>query len=76
VGVHVTGRATHVDDAALRERVATALHDKYSRFRTAREQMPDATRAHYDTAAGTIEIVADDRMLSWDNARLFTEERG
>jgi PPOX class probable F420-dependent enzyme len=75
VGVHVTGRATYVDDETLRERVAIALHDKYSRFRTRREQMPDATRAHYDTAVGTIEIVPDDRILSWDNARLFVEER-
>jgi PPOX class probable F420-dependent enzyme len=76
VGVHVTGRATNVDDAALRERVAGALDEKYSRFRLPREQMPDATRTHYETAVTTIEIVPDDRILSWDNARLFAVERG
>ena len=36
--------------------------------------MPDATRAHYETAVTTIEIVPDDRILSWDNARLFAPD--
>ena len=36
--------------------------------------MPSATRAHYETQTATIEIVPDDRILSWDNARLFAPE--
>ena len=51
--------------------VATALADKYGRFRTPRDQMPDATRAQYETTVSTIEITPDDRILSWDNARLY-----
>ncbi len=76
VGVHVTGRAAIVEDAGLAERVAAALHEKYSRFRIPRAEMPDATRGHYETAVTTIEIVANDRILSWDNARLFAPEPG
>jgi nitroimidazol reductase NimA-like FMN-containing flavoprotein (pyridoxamine 5'-phosphate oxidase superfamily) len=72
VGVHLTGTAAVVEDAALVERVASALHEKYDRFRTPREEMPVATRSQYETAATTIEIRPDERILSWDNARLFS----
>jgi PPOX class probable F420-dependent enzyme len=69
-GVHLTGRAVVVDDTELLQRIGSAMHDKYGPFRTPRDTMPDATRAHYETEATTIEIIADDRVLSWDNARL------
>jgi PPOX class probable F420-dependent enzyme len=69
-GVHLTGRANDVDDPDLLARVHLALDAKYATFRTPRAAMPDATRAHYDTEVTTVEIVADDRVLSWDNARL------
>jgi PPOX class probable F420-dependent enzyme len=72
VGVHVTGRARVVDDPELLDRVSAALHEKYSQFRTPRETMPAPTRAHYETALATIGIVPDDRILTWDNSRLFT----
>jgi PPOX class probable F420-dependent enzyme len=75
-GVHVTGQARVVDDSALCARVAVALHEKYSRFRTPREQMPDSTRAYYDTGSTTIEIVPDERVLSWENARVVRREPG
>ena len=71
IGVHLTGAARVVNDAKLLERVAAALAGKYDRFRTPRDQMPDATRAHYETDVTTIEITPDDRILSWENARLF-----
>lgn len=71
LGVHLTGTARIVDDADLLERVATALTDKYGRFRTPRDQMPDATRARYEATVTTIEITPDERILSWENARLF-----
>jgi len=68
--VHLTGRAAIVDDPELLETVAAAMHAKYGAFRTPREAMPDETRAHYEVRATTIEIVADERILNWDNARL------
>ncbi len=73
VGVQITGRATIVEDAALAEKVAAALHEKYARFRTPRADMPGATRARYDVEVSTIELVPDGRILSWNNARLFAE---
>jgi PPOX class probable F420-dependent enzyme len=71
VGVHLTGTAAIVDDTELLERVAAALAEKYGGFRTPRDQMPDATRANYETAVTTLAITPDDRILSWENARLF-----
>jgi len=73
-GVHLTGTARFVDDDARAERVAAALAEKYDGFRIAREEMPDPTRAHYDTSVATIEITPDDRILSWENSRLFEPE--
>jgi PPOX class probable F420-dependent enzyme len=69
-GVHVTGRGALVTDPALLEQIRTAMHEKYQAYRTARASMPFETRAHYDTHTATIEIVADERLLNWDNARL------
>ena len=67
----VTGRAYLVSDPALLERVAEALDAKYRSHRTARPEMPAPTRRHYEDAdRATIEIRPDDRILSWDNARL------
>ena len=74
VGVHVTGTARIVDDEQLLERVAIALAEKYDRFRTPRDRMPDRTRARYETPNTTIEITPDGRILSWENARLFAPE--
>jgi PPOX class probable F420-dependent enzyme len=71
MGVQVNGRAHEVTGGPLTERVAAALNEKYSGFRTSRADMPDATRTHYETAVATVEIVPDDRILSWNNARLL-----
>lgn len=68
--VHVAGSARIVTDPELLARVAAALDVKYGASRTARTAMPGGTRAHYEVARATIEIVPDDRLLSWDNARL------
>lgn len=67
--VHLTGRARVVTEPDLLAKVAAALDAKYAAFRTARAAMPAATRAHYEVARATIEIIPDERMLSWDNAR-------
>ena len=74
LGVHLTGTARIVDDAELLERVAAALGAKYRQFRHARDQMPGATRARHETVVTTIEITPDDRILSWDNSRLFAPD--
>ena len=68
--VHVTGRARIVSDPELLGRVSSALDAKYAAFRTPRAAMPAATRAHYQVETATIEIAPDQRLLSWDNARL------
>ena len=69
-GVHLTGHARIVDEPELLGRVNDALAAKYAEYRTSRPSMPDATRMHYETDVTTIEIVVDDRILSWDNSRL------
>ncbi|MGH9112857.1 MAG: pyridoxamine 5'-phosphate oxidase family protein [Acidimicrobiales bacterium] len=74
VGVQLTGRARLLDDGEPLERATAALGSKYERFRTPRSQMPSTTRQHYETRTATLEIVPDDRILSWDNARLFAAD--
>lgn len=73
VGVHLTGTAHLVTDPELREEVMAASTAKYSAFRTSRKKMPDATRSHYEVELAIIEINPDDRILSWENSRLFPE---
>jgi len=69
-GVHLTGTGLLVDDPDLIARVHGALDTKYGGYRTPRAAMPKATRAYYATTSATLEIVPDDRILSWDNSRL------
>jgi nitroimidazol reductase NimA-like FMN-containing flavoprotein (pyridoxamine 5'-phosphate oxidase superfamily) len=69
--VHVTGRARVVTEPDVLARVADALDAKYRAFRTPRAVMPAATRGHYEVQLATIEITPDERILSWDNARLM-----
>jgi nitroimidazol reductase NimA-like FMN-containing flavoprotein (pyridoxamine 5'-phosphate oxidase superfamily) len=68
--VHLTGRARIVTEPELKACVADVLDAKYAGFRTARAEMTAATRAHYEVEIATIEITPDERILSWDNARL------
>ncbi len=74
VGVHLSGTARVLDDPKLLARVQEALDAKYSAFRIDRAEMPDATRAHYETGTTTVEIEPDERILTWDNARLFADD--
>jgi hypothetical protein len=71
--VHLTGRAFLVDDDALEERVRVASDEKYEAFRTAPREMPSATRQHYAQSSEVICFVPDERILSWDNDRLFRD---
>ena len=68
--VHVTGRARLVTEPELLARVAAALDAKYA-------SVPHRPRGDARCHAGalpveraTIEITPDQRLLSWDNARL------
>jgi PPOX class probable F420-dependent enzyme len=67
-GVHLTGHALVVDDPTVIARVRAALDAKYASYRTARAEMPDATRRVYEAPIAIVEIRPDDRILSWDNA--------
>ena len=71
--VHLAGRAVLVDDDAVIRRVDDALGTKYSSFRTPRTDMADDTRAHYERPFVVVRIDAEDRIVSWDNARLGLE---
>jgi nitroimidazol reductase NimA-like FMN-containing flavoprotein (pyridoxamine 5'-phosphate oxidase superfamily) len=69
--VHLTGRATVVDDLGLLERVQAKQDEKYRAFRMARREMPSATQAHYGRASALIRFEPDERIVSWENAKLF-----
>jgi nitroimidazol reductase NimA-like FMN-containing flavoprotein (pyridoxamine 5'-phosphate oxidase superfamily) len=69
-GVHLTGNARFVEDSERIATVRAALDAKYSSFRSRRSSMPDATRAQYETEIAVMEIVPDERILSFDNARI------
>jgi PPOX class probable F420-dependent enzyme len=71
--VHLTGSARVVDDPAQRDRVQELVDEKYASFRSDRSAMPDATRQYYAVPTEIIEIVPDDRILTWDNTRLGVE---
>lgn len=68
--VHLVGDAVVVDEVAVLDRVDAALDAKYARFRTPRAEMADATRAHYEVPFVVFRIDAEERVVSWDNARL------
>ncbi len=73
--VHLTGHARFVTDPELTGRVNERFAAKYASFATPRAAMPEATRRHYEAGKRMlIEITADERILSWDNARLTLRE--
>ena len=74
VGVHLTGTARIVTEPDLRARLSGAMNDKYRAYRTEMEAMPEATRRYYDVQKTVLEIIPDDRFLTWDNSRLRVED--
>jgi hypothetical protein len=68
--VHLTGTAVFVDDPVVVDRVEAALDAKYAGFRTERTAMADVTRSHYEQSSVVIRIDPEERIVSWDNARL------
>ena len=69
-GVHLTGEARIVSDPELIARVGKALGEKYAGFAGDRSAMPAETRGHYEIEHLTIEIEPDERILSYENARI------
>jgi nitroimidazol reductase NimA-like FMN-containing flavoprotein (pyridoxamine 5'-phosphate oxidase superfamily) len=69
--VLLTGNAREVTDADAKRRVREALDAKYATFRSKRSTMPEETRSVYGAPGAVMfEIVPDDRILTWDNARI------
>jgi nitroimidazol reductase NimA-like FMN-containing flavoprotein (pyridoxamine 5'-phosphate oxidase superfamily) len=70
--VHLTGKAEIIEpDEALSGVIQAELDRKYATYRTAREEMPEATRGVYQQADGaTVRFTPDDRVLHWDNRKL------
>ena len=67
--IHLTGQMEVVDDAATQTRIDEALAVKYAAFRTPASTMPERTQEHYADRT-FLRLVADERILSWDNSRL------
>lgn len=68
--VQLNGRARLVDDPEVVTRVLDGLDEKYAAFRTSRKVMPKRTSQHYSGGRAILEIVPDDRVISWDNTKL------
>jgi PPOX class probable F420-dependent enzyme len=69
--VLLTGNAREITDGPTKRRVREALDAKYGSYRSKRSIMPEATRRVYEAPGGVMfEIVPDDRILTWDNARI------
>ena len=69
-GVHLTGRAAVLVDPVVEARARELMGAKYAGFAGDRPAMPEATRAHYEAEHLMIEMVPDERILSFDNARI------
>jgi hypothetical protein len=67
--VHLIGRGDVVEQPDW-ESVDALFDAKYAGFRTPREKMPAATRAHYDGARSLVRLTPTERLLTWDNQRL------
>jgi nitroimidazol reductase NimA-like FMN-containing flavoprotein (pyridoxamine 5'-phosphate oxidase superfamily) len=69
--VLLTGNAREVTDEGLKQRVRNALDAKYDQYRSKRSSMPKETRSVYEAPGSVMfEMVPDDRILTWDNARI------
>ncbi len=69
--VHLTGRSSIIEPSEdLQRRISEQIAFKYRAFRTAPKEMPTATKEHYAKAGATIELIPDERILSWDNHHL------
>ena len=69
-GVQLTGRAAVLADPVVEARARVLLGTKYAGFAGDRAAMPAAARAHYEAEHLMIEVVPDERILSFDNSRI------
>jgi nitroimidazol reductase NimA-like FMN-containing flavoprotein (pyridoxamine 5'-phosphate oxidase superfamily) len=71
--VHFTGHAELIAlEGELAERYHAEMDRKYASSRTSRSDMPETTANAYATATGGIvRFVPDERVLHWDNHKLF-----
>lgn len=67
--VHLTGRVSVVTDERTTARVGELFDAKYAAYRLPDERMPAAARAVYRDRL-TLQLVPDERILSWDNSRI------
>ena len=74
-GVHLTGRAVVLGDPAVEARARDLLAAKYAGWAGDRAAMPEETRAHYELEHLMIEMVPDERILSFDNSRIDLAQR-
>jgi hypothetical protein len=72
--VHFTGQAHVIElEPELVECYRAEVDRKYATSRTASRDMPGATANAYATAiGGLVRFVPDERILHWDNRKLFT----
>jgi PPOX class probable F420-dependent enzyme len=68
-GVHFTGRVETVADADAKARIEAAVNAKYASFRPPAGDLPAAAQAYYAEQV-FLRFVPDERILTWDNARL------
>jgi nitroimidazol reductase NimA-like FMN-containing flavoprotein (pyridoxamine 5'-phosphate oxidase superfamily) len=68
-GVHLTGRVGLVEDASAMSRIEAAVNAKYAAFRPPTASLPAAAQAYYASQV-FLRFIPDDRILTWDNARL------
>ena len=69
--VHLSGRVSLIEeDDPFVSTIEAELERKYTSFRTARNEMPQATRDHYTVRKAYLCFDAEGRILSWDNRRL------
>jgi PPOX class probable F420-dependent enzyme len=74
IGVQLTGHVNIVEDPARIARVRDLLDAKYGSFRSKRAAMPEETRSQYETEIVVMELVPEERILSFDNARIELSE--
>jgi PPOX class probable F420-dependent enzyme len=74
MGVQLTGRVNIVEDPERIAQVRELLDAKYGSFRSKRAAMPEETRSQYETEIVVMELVPDERILSFDNARIKLSE--
>jgi hypothetical protein len=67
--VHLVGRGDIVEQPDW-ESIDPLFEAKYAGFRTPRQKMPAATRAHYAGARSLVRLTPKERLLTWDNQRL------